>query len=77
MQGEAENFIDTVDNLFVHFPKLIEDEEFQRRTKAILKQVKDYIKGTDLCQDPLQRLQICKRMQVSVVCQYGKGSRGH
>ena len=43
MQGEAENFIDTVDNLFVHFPKLLEDEEFQRRTKAILKQVKDYI----------------------------------
>lgn len=43
MQGEAENFIDTVDNLFVHFPKLLENEEFRRRTKAILKQVKDYI----------------------------------
>ena len=36
-----------------------------------------FAKGTDLCQNPLQRLQICKRMQVSVVCQYGKGSRGY
>lgn len=43
MQGEAENFIDTVENFLVRFPALLTDKEFAKKTKAILRTVNQYI----------------------------------